>query len=145
MTTTSTTRMTSTNVTRDRGIGVMRLVLLGTDPAQQADAVAQCPVQQHGDPVCQSQHHRHHHGGLGDEPQAREPQLNTVPPIQEAAHPARLRPTAAQTRPRLRPTPCQLTLDTPRDKWTPGRLAVDDVRMVLQQNEEAGEAPALRR
>src|SRR4029078_11537650 len=33
------------------------------------------------------------------------------------------------------------TLDTPVNKWTPGRLGVDDVRMVLQQNEEAGEAP----
>ena len=94
MTITSTTRMTSTNVTLDRGMPPLTacvpslaapfvdILVVVADPAQHPDAVAQCAVQQHGRPVGQSQHNRHHHGGLGDERQAGEPELNTVPPIE---------------------------------------------------------------
>jgi hypothetical protein len=58
--------------------------------AQQANPVAQCAVEQHGHPIRQQQHHRHHHRGLGNEGQAGKPQLDAVPPVEEAAHPARV-------------------------------------------------------
>jgi hypothetical protein len=115
--------MTSTNVTLDRGmppltayrplrcgrspksssVGVFVVV---SDPAQDADPVTQRAVEHDGDSVRQGQHNRHHHRGLGDERQAGEPQLDTVPPTEKAAHPARLfepvvRVTHAQAEPRV--------------------------------------------
>ena len=67
MTTTNTTRMTSTNVTRDRGIRSLRFLILVARPTQQPNPVPQRTVQQDRDPVGQRQHDRHHHCGLDNE------------------------------------------------------------------------------
>jgi hypothetical protein len=62
-----------------RSFGV--LALMACAP-QQADPVAKRAVKQDGDAVRQGQYHRHHYRGLGDERQAGEPQLDTVPPVE---------------------------------------------------------------
>jgi 2-polyprenyl-6-methoxyphenol hydroxylase-like FAD-dependent oxidoreductase len=107
MTSTSTTRMTSTNVTLDRGMPALTayrplrygrsptrssvgVFVVMPHPAQDAYSVTERPVEHYGDSVGQGQHDRHHHRGLGDERQPGEPQLDTVPPTEKAAHPARL-------------------------------------------------------
>ncbi len=69
MTITNTTRMTSTNVTRERGIASLRFLILVSGPAQQPDPVPQRPVKQDREPVGERQHHRHHDRGLRDESQ----------------------------------------------------------------------------
>ena len=93
--------MISTRVTRERGIwltvvcsscersSVLVLVLM-THPPQQSDPVAQRAVQKDGDSICQCEHDRHHHGGLSDERQPRQPQFDAVPPVEKATHLARL-------------------------------------------------------
>jgi hypothetical protein len=59
-------------------------------PPQQPDPIAQCAVENERDPIGQGQHDGHHHGSLNDERQARQPQFDAVPPVEEAAHPARV-------------------------------------------------------
>ena len=59
--------MTSTNVTRERGIASLRFLILVAGPTQQPDPVPQGPVNQDRDPVRKRQHHRHHNRGLRDE------------------------------------------------------------------------------
>lgn len=93
MTSTNTTRKTSTNVTRERGMPPSSSVVVQVKmarPAHQPNAVAQRAVEHHRNPERQRQHHRHHHRGLGNERQPGEPQLNAVPPIEEAVHQARV-------------------------------------------------------
>src|SRR4051794_9905636 len=85
---TSTTRMTSTKVTRERGIGLLLILVLVTHPPQDPNAIAQRAIKKDGDSVREGEHDRHHDGGLRDERQAREPQFDAVPPVEEAAHPA---------------------------------------------------------
>src|SRR4051812_29499039 len=98
---TSTTRMTSTKVTRERGIPLISVCssrerssllvrVLVTNPPQQPDPVPQRAVESYRDPVRQRQDDGHHHGGLSDERQAGQPQFDAVPPVEEAAHPASL-------------------------------------------------------
>src|SRR3954463_16477097 len=98
---TSTTRMTSTKVTRERGIPLISVCssrerssllvrVLVTNPPQQPDPVPQRAVESYRDPVRQRQDDGHHHGGLSDERQAGQPQFDAVPPVEEAAHPARV-------------------------------------------------------
>ena len=134
MTTTSTTRMTSTNVTRDRGMPVTTSSSsLWRARLQQPDAVAERAVEHHRDPVGQQQHDGHHDDRLGDESEAGQPQLDAVPPIQDAAHPASLRCVAGRASRRGDPATCghaaqQVDAD---QVWR-----VDDVRMVLQHSED---------
>jgi hypothetical protein len=115
---TSTTRMTSIRVTRERGIPLMvacplalraggnpacygsapgsrerssvLVLCLMPRPAPQPDPVAQCAVEEDGDSVCERKDDRHHHGGLRDKRQAGKPQFDAVPPVEEAVHPARV-------------------------------------------------------
>jgi hypothetical protein len=70
-----------------RSFGILAFV---PRPPQQPDPVAQRAVEKERDPIGQGQHHGHHHGRLNDERQARQPQFDAVPPIEEAAHPARV-------------------------------------------------------
>ena len=91
ITTTNTTRITKTNVTRDRGIGLLRSLVLVPYATQEPDSVTERTVEQNGDAVGQGKHDGHHHRRLGDEPQAGQPQFDAVPPVEEAAHPASLR------------------------------------------------------
>ena len=101
MTITSTTRMMSTRVTRERGMSLISaptsrersslliLVLVAHTP-QQPNPITECTIEQNGDPVREGKHDGHHHGGLGDERQAGQPQFDAVPPVEEPVHPARL-------------------------------------------------------
>lgn len=105
MTTTSTINATSAKVTRDRGIPVttlsssrtrslavalLCLVVGMTDPVQDPDPVTEQAVENHSDHVRQCENHRHHDHGLGHERQTGQPQLHSVPPVEEAVHPATL-------------------------------------------------------
>ncbi len=104
---TSTTSTTSTNVTRDRGIRFTMLPLpCVAGPAQHPDAVAECAVEDHRDPVGQHQHDRHHYGGLGDEPEPGKPQFDAVPPVQDPAHLNHRSATASVTTTRARTDRC---------------------------------------
>ncbi len=67
------------------------ILVLVPHAAQQALAVAQRPVQQNRYAIGQGEHNRYHHGGLRDEAEAGKPQLDAVPPVEKAAHPASLR------------------------------------------------------
>ena len=59
-----------------------------TRAPQEPNPIAKRAVEKDGDSVGQRQHDGHHDGGLGDERQAGKPQIDAVPPVQEAAHPA---------------------------------------------------------
>jgi len=52
----------------------------------QLDTTAQQAIERYRDAVSQRQHHRHHHDGLQDEPQPRQPQLDAVPPTEDPVH-----------------------------------------------------------
>ena len=61
-----------------------------TRPPQEPNAIAQRAIQKDGDSVREREYDRHHDGGLRDERQAGKPQFDAVPPVEEAAHPARV-------------------------------------------------------
>ena len=78
------------------GLDVLRELAAGKKhPApphnpQPFDPGAQQRVENDRRDVGQGQHHRHHHHRLRDERQTGQPQLHSVPPVEEAVHPARL-------------------------------------------------------
>lgn len=61
--------MTSTRVTRERGIGLLLALVLMARTPQQPDPIAQCAVEKDRDAIREREHHRHHHGSLRDEGQ----------------------------------------------------------------------------
>jgi len=83
---TSTTSVTRTNVTCDRGIRLPKRRVGVSSPAHQLNAFAEQAVQHCRHQIGQHQHDRHNHQGLQHEGEPRKPQLDAVPPTQEPLH-----------------------------------------------------------
>ena len=94
MTITSSTRITSTRVTRDFGNAFTPLFAVPDTP-QQPDPPSEGAVEQHRQTVGERQHHRHHHDCLQHEAQAGQPQFDAVPPTEETGHPVSVCASAA--------------------------------------------------